>query len=168
MLRGNANVIGNSVRFNVEADSLNLSLLGPDAAAGGAEFDLFVREVAREMTVKAGQKCTAIRRAMVPAGAIDAVTEALADRLNKTVVGNPRNETVRMGPIVDKTQQPTSSKASGCCRPRPGRSPARVPSRRSTPTRTRARSCRPRCFGATLPRKPTRSTPSRCSARSRP
>ncbi len=105
MLRGNANVIGNSVRFNVEADSLNLSLLGPDAAAGSPEFDLFVREVAREMTVKAGQKCTAIRRAMVPAGAIDAVTEALADRLNKTVVGNPRNETVRMGPIVDKTQQ---------------------------------------------------------------
>ncbi len=105
LLRGHANVIRNSVRFNVEADSLNVSVLGPDAAAGGPEFDLFVREVAREMTVKAGQKCTAIRRALVPAAVIDAVTDALADRLGKTVVGNPRDETVRMGPIVDKVQQ---------------------------------------------------------------
>ncbi len=104
-LRSHPNVIRHSIRFNAEADSLNSSLLGPDAAAGSPEFDLFVREVHREMTVKAGQKCTAIRRAFVPRALADAVTEALAARIAKTVVGDPRNETVTMGPIVDKAQQ---------------------------------------------------------------
>lgn len=104
-LRAHANVIASAVRFNVEADSLNASILGPDASAGSAEFDLFVREVAREMTQKAGQKCTAIRRALVPRGAIDDVTGALEARLARTVTGNPRDETVTMGPIVNKTQQ---------------------------------------------------------------
>lgn len=104
ILRANPAVISRAPRFNVEADSLNTSLLGPDAGPGSAEFDLFVREVAREMTVKAGQKCTAIRRALVPAGALDAVCEALEARLSRTVVGNPRNETVTMGPIVNKAQ----------------------------------------------------------------
>jgi 3,4-dehydroadipyl-CoA semialdehyde dehydrogenase len=105
MLRANRNVIASGARFNVEADSLNTSLLGPDATPDSPEFDLFVKEVAREMTQKAGQKCTAIRRAFVPAGLIDAVTGALEARLAKTTVGNPRNEEVRMGPVVSKTQQ---------------------------------------------------------------
>jgi 3,4-dehydroadipyl-CoA semialdehyde dehydrogenase len=104
-LRSHPNVVRNSIRFNAEADSLNSSLLGPDAAAGSPEFDLFVREVHREMTVKAGQKCTAIRRAFVPRALADAVSDALVAAIGKTVVGNPRNETVRMGPIVDKAQQ---------------------------------------------------------------
>jgi 3,4-dehydroadipyl-CoA semialdehyde dehydrogenase len=104
-LRAGTAVIEHSTRFNVEADSLNTALLGPDATADSPEFDLFVKEVAREMTVKAGQKCTAIRRAFVPAGLADAVTEALRARLEKTVVGDPRQEEVRMGPIVDKSQQ---------------------------------------------------------------
>ena len=113
MLRGNANVLSAGARFNVEADSLNTSILGPDAGEGSAEFDLFVKEVAREMTQKAGQKCTAIRRALVPANAIDAVTEALAARLAKVTVGDPRNEDVRMGPIVNKTQQAAVLEAIG-------------------------------------------------------
>jgi len=104
-LRANPNVIARSTRVNIEADSLNLSLLGPDAKPGSAEFDLFVKEVTREMTVKAGQKCTAIRRALVPAAIVDAVTEALSTRLAKVVTGDPRNETVRMGPLVNKAQQ---------------------------------------------------------------
>jgi len=97
-------VIARSTRVNIEADSLNLSLLGPDAKPGTAEFDLFVKEVAREMTVKAGQKCTAIRRALVPAAIADAVTEALSARLAKVVTGNPRNESVRMGPLATAHQ----------------------------------------------------------------
>lgn len=105
MLRGHANVIGNSVRFNAEADSLNTSLLGPDAGPGSPEFDLWVKEVAREMTVKAGQKCTAIRRAFVPAPLYDDAIEALRSRLARTVTGNPRSEGVTMGPIVNKAQQ---------------------------------------------------------------
>jgi 3,4-dehydroadipyl-CoA semialdehyde dehydrogenase len=104
-LRSHPNVIRNSIRFNAEADSLNSSVLGPEASAGSPDFELFVREVHREMTVKAGQKCTAIRRALVPAALADAVSEALSARLAKTVAGNPRNETVTMGPLVDKTQQ---------------------------------------------------------------
>ena len=104
-LRAHPGVIASAVRFNVEADSLNTSLLGPDAKQGTAEFDLFVREVAREMTQKAGQKCTAIRRALVPAALMDDVAGAIDARLAKTVTGNPRNETVTMGPIVNKTQQ---------------------------------------------------------------
>jgi 3,4-dehydroadipyl-CoA semialdehyde dehydrogenase len=104
-LRANVNVIAHSTRLNVEADSLNLSLLGPDAKSDSPEFDLFVKEVSREMTVKAGQKCTAIRRAVVPAEQLGAVAEALEARLAKTVTGDPRNETVRMGPLVNKTQQ---------------------------------------------------------------
>ncbi|MEE8516432.1 MAG: 3,4-dehydroadipyl-CoA semialdehyde dehydrogenase [Alphaproteobacteria bacterium] len=104
-LRAHPGAIATNVRFNVEADSLNCSLLGPDAKAGSAEFDLFVREVAREMTQKAGQKCTAIRRALVPKGVIDDVAGALEARLANTVMGNPRDESVTMGPIVNKTQQ---------------------------------------------------------------
>src|SRR5438309_766745 len=93
-----------SVRFIAERDSLNASILGPDAAPGTPEFDLFVKEVAREMTVKAGQKCTAIRRAMAPAQHIDAVEAALRDRLGKVRIGNPREEGVTMGALASRAQ----------------------------------------------------------------
>ena len=90
---------------NIEADSINTALLAPDAAPGSAAFDAFVREVVREMTVKAGQKCTAIRRIFVPAARADATTDALAARLAAILVGDPRREDVRMGPVVTRTQQ---------------------------------------------------------------
>ncbi|MEP7130485.1 MAG: phenylacetic acid degradation bifunctional protein PaaZ [Sphingomicrobium sp.] len=94
-----------SVRFVAERDSLNASLLGPDAAPGTPEFDLFIKEVATEMTVKAGQKCTAIRRAMAPAAYLDAVEQALGERLAKTTVGDPRAEGTRMGALVSISQR---------------------------------------------------------------
>jgi len=104
-IRGHAAVLRHSTRVNVEADSLNSALLGPEAKPGTPEFDLLVREVVREMTIKAGQKCTAIRRVLVPAGQRAAVEEAIRAKLVKTVVGNPRNKDVRMGPLVSKAQQ---------------------------------------------------------------
>jgi oxepin-CoA hydrolase / 3-oxo-5,6-dehydrosuberyl-CoA semialdehyde dehydrogenase len=104
-LRKHAAVIANSVRFTAETDSLNSSILGLDAAAGTPEFDLFVREVVREMTAKAGQKCTAIRKALVPAAASDAVIEALRAALGKVVVGDPRLEQVKMGPVASLAQR---------------------------------------------------------------
>ena len=93
-----------SVRFVAERDSLNASILGPDAKPDTPEFDLFVKEVVKEMTVKAGQKCTAIRRAMVPANLIDDVQKAIAARLDKTVIGDPRLEGVRMGALASQDQ----------------------------------------------------------------
>ena len=104
-LRTHPAVIDHSVRFTAETDSLNSCILGPDAAAGTPEFDLFIREVVREMTVKAGQKCTAIRRAIVPAAQAAAVTEALRAALGKVVVGDPRQEQVRMGPVASLAQR---------------------------------------------------------------
>ncbi len=104
-LRTHPTVRGKSVRFIAEQDSLNASVLGPDAAPGTPEFDLFVREVAIEMTVKAGQKCTAIRRALAPADYLDAVQEALAERLAGTKVGDPRAEDTRMGALVSLSQR---------------------------------------------------------------
>lgn len=93
-----------SVRFIAERDSLNASVLGPDAGPGTPEFDLFVKEVAREMTVKAGQKCTAIRRALAPAEHLDAVEEALSARLAKVRIGDPRHEGVTMGALASQAQ----------------------------------------------------------------
>ncbi|GIJ46792.1 bifunctional aldehyde dehydrogenase/enoyl-CoA hydratase [Virgisporangium aliadipatigenens] len=104
-LRTHPTLVRNAVRFSAEADSLNLSALGPDATPGSAEFDLFVKSLVVEMTVKAGQKCTAIRRAFVPAPLLDAVTEAVAQRLARTVVGSPSNETVRMGALASLDQR---------------------------------------------------------------
>ena len=98
-------IVRNAVRFTAETDSLNSSILGPDALAGSAEFDLYVREVAREMTVKAGQKCTAIRRAIVPAARVADVVDALRATLSGTVVGDPRLEQVRMGPVASLGQR---------------------------------------------------------------
>jgi oxepin-CoA hydrolase/3-oxo-5,6-dehydrosuberyl-CoA semialdehyde dehydrogenase len=104
-LRAHPAVIANSVRFSAEADSLNASILGPAATPGTAEFDLYVKEVAREMTTKAGQRCTAIRRALVPAGLVDEVVGRLTERLAKVAVGDPRREDVRMGPLVSLDQR---------------------------------------------------------------
>ena len=94
-----------SVRFVAERDSLNASVLGPDAAPGTPEFDLFVREVAIEMTVKAGQKCTAIRRALTPAEHMDALQDALTAKLASTNVGDPRDGATRMGALVSTAQR---------------------------------------------------------------
>ncbi|MCG9917533.1 MAG: phenylacetic acid degradation bifunctional protein PaaZ [Phenylobacterium sp.] len=93
------------VRLTAERDSLNASILGPDAAPGTPEFDLFIKEVAKEMTVKAGQKCTAIRRALAPASVLDAVQDALIARLSSVKVGDPRLEGVRMGALVSRKQR---------------------------------------------------------------
>jgi oxepin-CoA hydrolase/3-oxo-5,6-dehydrosuberyl-CoA semialdehyde dehydrogenase len=104
-LRTHPTVVRESVRFVAEQDSLNASVLGPDAAPGTPEFDRFIKEVATEMTVKAGQKCTAIRRAMAPAEYLDAVQQALAERLAKSKVGDPRAEDTRMGALVSLSQR---------------------------------------------------------------
>jgi oxepin-CoA hydrolase/3-oxo-5,6-dehydrosuberyl-CoA semialdehyde dehydrogenase len=104
-LRSSPAILEHNVRFNQEADSLNFSMLGPDAVAGSEEFDLFVKEVAKEMTVKAGQKCTAIRRTLVPAALVDDVAKALGKRLAGVKVGNPSVEGVRMGPLAGRSQR---------------------------------------------------------------
>ncbi|MEE1926016.1 phenylacetic acid degradation bifunctional protein PaaZ [Pseudomonas sp. 148P] len=104
-LRVTPNLIRNSVPFTAEADSLNCSILGPDVSPDSEEFELYIKEVAREMTTKAGQKCTAIRRAIVPARHLDAVATRLRDRLSKVVVGDPSVEGVRMGALASHAQQ---------------------------------------------------------------
>ncbi len=103
-LRTHPSIVANSVPFTMEADSLNCSILGSEVEPGSAEFDLYIKEVAREMTVKAGQKCTAIRRTIVPRSRVDAVAEALKARLAKTTLGDPAAEGVRMGPLVGRSQ----------------------------------------------------------------
>ncbi len=104
MLKSLPNITQNSVPFNMEADSLNACILGKDAVPGTPEFDIFVKEVQREITVKAGQKCTAVRRILVPENLIDDVQKALSDRLAKNTIGNPANENVRMGALATKLQ----------------------------------------------------------------
>ncbi|WP_420996572.1 3,4-dehydroadipyl-CoA semialdehyde dehydrogenase [Cupriavidus sp. 30B13] len=104
LIRSHAAVAQRSVRVNIEADSVNSALLLPGEAAGSAAFDLLVREAAREMTVKSGQKCTAIRRIFVPEALYGAAAEAIGARLRKTTVGNPRNDAVRMGALVSRAQ----------------------------------------------------------------
>ena len=104
MLKESKAVVAHSVRFNMEADSLNCSILAPDAAPGTEEFDLFIKEVVREMTTKAGQKCTAIRRTIVPAGMEGDVVKALKARLEKTTIGDPAVDGVRMGPLASAGQ----------------------------------------------------------------
>jgi oxepin-CoA hydrolase / 3-oxo-5,6-dehydrosuberyl-CoA semialdehyde dehydrogenase len=105
MLRAHPAVVARSVRFNAEADSLNCSILGPDATAGTPEFDLFVQQLIAEMTVKAGQKCTAIRRALVPEAVAEEVTDAVRGALAGVVVGNPAEEGVRMGALASRDQR---------------------------------------------------------------
>jgi oxepin-CoA hydrolase/3-oxo-5,6-dehydrosuberyl-CoA semialdehyde dehydrogenase len=104
-LRTHPTIVGRAVRFNAEADSLNCSILGPDAAPDTPEFDLYVKQLVSEMTVKAGQKCTAIRRALVPENLVDAVADAAAARLAKVTVGNPDDESVRMGALASLDQR---------------------------------------------------------------
>lgn len=104
-LRQHPTVVGQSVRLTTETDSLNSCILGPDAVAGTDEFQAFIREVVREMTAKAGQKCTAIRKAIVPADCATDVLEALRAALGKVVVGDPRLEEVTMGPVASLSQR---------------------------------------------------------------
>jgi oxepin-CoA hydrolase / 3-oxo-5,6-dehydrosuberyl-CoA semialdehyde dehydrogenase len=104
-LRSHPTVAANSVRFNAEADSLNCSVLGPDAAPGTPEFDLYVKQLVTEMTVKAGQKCTAIRRALVPRELIGDVIAAARERLGRVVVGAPGAEGVTMGALASLDQR---------------------------------------------------------------
>jgi oxepin-CoA hydrolase/3-oxo-5,6-dehydrosuberyl-CoA semialdehyde dehydrogenase len=104
-LRSTPAILENAVRFTAEADSLNSSILGPDAEPGTPEFDLFVKEVQREMTVKAGQKCTAIRRIIAPEAQVEAVIDALRERLAKNVIGDPAAEGTRMGALVSTGQR---------------------------------------------------------------
>ena len=103
-LKTHPRLIAESVRFNLEADSLNFSMLGPDAAPGTEEFDLFVKEVVREMTTKAGQKCTAIRRTLVPAILVEDAIRAIAKRLDGATLGDPAVEGVRWGPLASRGQ----------------------------------------------------------------
>lgn len=104
MLKSHQNIIEHAIPFNMEADSLNAAILGPDAKPGTPEFNLFIKEVRREMTVKAGQKCTAIRRVIVPENLIEDVQIALGKQLGKTTIGDPTHEKVRMGALVSREQ----------------------------------------------------------------
>jgi oxepin-CoA hydrolase/3-oxo-5,6-dehydrosuberyl-CoA semialdehyde dehydrogenase len=103
-LRAHPAVVARSVRFNAEADSLNCSILGPGSVPGTPEFDLFVKQLIAEMTVKAGQKCTAIRRALVPEAVAGEVTDAAREALAGVVIGNPAEEGVRMGALASRDQ----------------------------------------------------------------
>lgn len=105
MLKSNQRLLEESVPFNMEADSLNASVLGEDAAPGTPEFDLFVKEIRNEITTKAGQKCTAIRRAIVPEQYLEDVQIALGKQLEKTIIGDPNAEGVRMGALAGQTQR---------------------------------------------------------------
>ncbi|HNQ26830.1 MAG TPA: phenylacetic acid degradation bifunctional protein PaaZ [Aquaticitalea sp.] len=104
LLKAHPRIIQESVPFTTEADSLNASVLGEDAVPGTPEFDLFIKEVRKEMTVKAGQKCTAIRRIIVPEKLIDDVQVALSKELDKVTIGDPRLKEVRMGALISKNQ----------------------------------------------------------------
>ena len=110
-LRQHPSVLHGGVQLGVEADSLNCSVLGPDVTSSDPEFDLFVKGVVTEMTVKAGQKCTAIRRVIVPAGIAGEVTEAITARLAKVTVGNPADDSVRMGALASLGQRDEVRKA---------------------------------------------------------
>ncbi len=103
-LKGLEHITERSVPFNLEADSLNACVLGEDAVPGTPEFDIFIKEVQKEITVKTGQKCTAVRRVIVPEKLVDDVKNALAKRLDKNVIGDPSVEGVRMGSRATKTQ----------------------------------------------------------------
>jgi oxepin-CoA hydrolase/3-oxo-5,6-dehydrosuberyl-CoA semialdehyde dehydrogenase len=104
-LRAHPSVVSQSVRFTAETDSLNASILGPDAGPDTPEFSLFVEEVTREMKYKAGQRCTAIRRALVPAQYLDAASSALKQAFQGIKIGDPRDPDVQMGPLVGQAQR---------------------------------------------------------------
>ena len=104
LIRGNKNLVARNVRVNIEADSINPAVLGPDVESGTDTFEQFLANVATDMTQKAGQKCTAVRRILVPAAMVDEVVEALRERLQAVKVGNPANNDVRMGPVASAEQ----------------------------------------------------------------
>ena len=104
-LKAHPNIVANSVRFNLEADSLNASILGPDVTPDMEEFDLFIDEVVNEMTVKTGQKCTAIRRTIIPRDLITEVTNALSEKLSEITVGDPKDKETKMGPLASSLQR---------------------------------------------------------------
>lgn len=103
-LKAHPRIISEAVPFNLEADSLNACVLGPDAAPGTAEYDLFIKEILKEMTIKAGQKCTAVRRIIVPEKFAEDIQIELGKRLAKTIIGDPNVEGVRMGALAGKEQ----------------------------------------------------------------
>ncbi|HTE11635.1 MAG TPA: phenylacetic acid degradation bifunctional protein PaaZ [Chitinophagaceae bacterium] len=105
LLKSNPNILKESVPFTMEADSLNCIVLGDDVTPGKPEWDIFIKEVKKEMTVKAGQKCTAIRRIFVPENKMEDVCKAIAVALSQTVIGNPLNEKVRMGALAGQSQR---------------------------------------------------------------
>ena len=105
MLKRHPKIVDEAVHFTMEADSLNAAVLGEDAVPGTEEFDIFIKEVRKEVTVKCGQKCTAIRRVLVPSNMIEDVQIALGKAFGKVVIGNPRNETVRMGSLAGMSQR---------------------------------------------------------------
>ncbi|MCB9250929.1 MAG: phenylacetic acid degradation bifunctional protein PaaZ [Flavobacteriales bacterium] len=105
LLKSHPRILSESVPFNMEADSLNCTVLGEDAVPGTEEFDIFIKEVRKEMTLKAGQRCTAVRRILVPEMLVEDVQIALGKALSKTTVGDPRNEGVRMGPLAGLKQR---------------------------------------------------------------
>ena len=104
ILKSLPQIVNNSVSFNLEADSLNATILGEHAVPGTAEFDLFIKEATKEITVKAGQKCTAVRRIIVPENLVGDVQKGISDRLARTVIGDPSEEGVRMGALATRTQ----------------------------------------------------------------
>ncbi len=105
MLRKNENILTRAPRLNIEADSVNATILGPDAAPGDVVFDLLVREAVKALSVKAGQLCTNIRRILVPADQLGEVEDAIAAKIGALIVGDPANESVRTGPLINKAQQ---------------------------------------------------------------
>lgn len=105
MLKAHPRLVSESVPFNLEADSLNAMVMGLDVKPNSPEFDLFIKEAAKEITIKAGQKCTAVRRLIVPQNLIEATAEALSKRLSTTTIGNPENKDVRMGSLAGETQR---------------------------------------------------------------
>jgi len=105
MLKGNPHILRENTPFTMEADSLNCIVLGKDAVPGTAEWDIFVKEVRREMTLKAGQRCTGIRRIFVPGNKMEDMWKAIGTALAQTTIGNPLNEKVRMGSLAGETQR---------------------------------------------------------------
>ena len=104
-LKSHPRILAENVPFNLEADSLNSLVLGPDADVGSAEFDLFIKELRKELTIKCGQRCTAVRRAMVPSDRLEAVRDALRSQLERVPMGDPAVEGVRMGALAGMEQR---------------------------------------------------------------
>ena len=154
VLRSHRSVLENGVRFSSEADSLNFSVLGLDVSPSSAEFDLYVRQLVTEMTSKAGQKCTAIRRALVPDALVPAVIEAVRSRIaDKVRVGDPTAAGVTMGALVSTAQRDDVREVPGRpCQCRGGGDRRSRPFRRSsTPTLSAVLSCRRCCYGPRIP-----------------